>query len=410
MTTANMKAGTLVILLLATVFASGCHDRRHEMITRFENQIKAHAFPDEGAYFTGANATINARMAHYKTPGLSVAIINDYQLDWERGYGFLESGKPGMVNPDSIFQAGSVSKFVTALIVMHYVQAGVFDLDADVDTYLKSWKMPRNAFNKDNAITLRHLLSHQSGLPSSNMERDANEPMPGLVQILNAEKPAINKPAAPNFVPGQKWSYSNIGYVVIQLVLEDTFGKSLDGLAQQVIFEPLGMNSSTFDYPLKAGLQMREAMPHSSAGEARKPSMDSLARAQGGLMTTTRDMSKLLIELMNTYRGEPGKIISRTTLESMLEKQVSVPAGVFGFPIDMGLGVFVDGEGDSACFMHPGHNYPGTVFLVFACPGLGDGVSLGINGNIGDRLEIEVVSTLAEIYGWPGGRYFEQGK
>ena len=93
-------------------------------------------------------------------------------------------------------------------------------------------------------------------------------------------------------------------------------------------------------------------------------------------------------------------------MKLMLERQVDVPTAVFGFPIGMGLGVFVDGEGDNISFMHPGHSYPGTTFVVLAFPGLGQGVAMGVNGNKGDRLQVEAVSTLAELYGWPSGDYY----
>jgi CubicO group peptidase (beta-lactamase class C family) len=403
-----MQVKILLMVVLAITVTPACHDKEQELISRFENNINEHSFDAERIHATGKKLSIQSRMAYYKTPGLSLAIINDYKIDWQRSYGFLAAGKADMVDGNSIFQAGSVSKFVTALVVMHYVGMGVFDLDADVNSYLKSWKIPRNEFTANKPVTLRLLLSHQSGLPSSNMDRDESRPMPGLVQILDAEPPAINKPAIPEFTPGSKWSYSNIGYVVIQLLLEDTFGRSLDELAREVVFGPLDMRSSTFDYPLGAGMRNREAMPHATEGEPRPAAQDSLARAQGGLMTTTSDMSRLLIELMNTFRGSSASVISKDTLREMLTKQADVPTSVFGFPVGMGLGVFVDGEGHDISMMHPGHNYPGTVFLVLAFPGRGQGMAIGINGNKGDRLEIEVAATLAEIYDWPGGDYFKQ--
>lgn len=402
-----MKITTYLLLFVTVITAPACHDDRYDLITQFENNINEHVFSDEGVYVTGNKLSIQSRMEHYKTPGLSLSVVDDYEAAWQRSYGFLRAGNPAMVDDNSIFQAGSVTKFVTALIVMHYVEQGVFDLDADINTYLKSWKMPLNEYNQDVHITLRHLLSHQSGLPSSNMDRDESQPLPSLVQILDAEHPAVNKPAAPVFKPGEKWSYSNIGYVVIQMVLEDTFGRSLDALSREVIFEPLDMGSSTFDYPLKATMRHREAMPHTTEGEAREAVQDSLARAQGGLMTTTSDIVKLIIELMRAFNGESQSIMSAATLKIMLEKQVDVPPSALGFPIGMGLGVFVDGEGKNVSMMHPGHNYPGSVFVVLAFPGLGQGMALGINGNIGDRLEVEIAATLAETYGWPSGDYFE---
>ena len=126
------------------------------------------------------------------------------------------------------------------------------------------------------------------------------------------------------------------------------------------------------------------------------------------MLTSANDMSKLLIELMRTFEGESEKIISRETLKLMLTRQAEVPSEVLGFPIGMGLGVFVDGEGDNVSFMHPGHSYPGTTYIILAFPGLGQGMAMGVNGNKGDRLEIEAASTLAEMYGWPSGDYYAE--
>lgn len=401
-----MKATILSILIMAMAVVSACQDDKQALISQFENNINEHTFPKEGARVTGEHATIQSRMEHFKIPGMSLSVIVDNKVDWQRSYGFLKAGKADMVDSNSLFQAGSVTKFVTALIVMHYVEKGVFNLDENINTYLKSWQMPVNEFNKDTPVTLRHLLSHQSGLPLSNMDREEDKPWPSLVQILDAESPAINKPATPEFTPGLKWSYSNIGYVVIQLVLEDMLGKDLEEIAGEVIFDPLGMDSSTFYYPLSPTMRHREAFPHTTDGEPREAVLDSHSRGQGGLIISTNDMSKLLIELMETFQGRSDRIISPGTMKAMLVKHTDIPEEALGFPIGMGLGVLVDGEGDDVSFMHPGHSYPGTVFLVVAFPGLGQGMAFGANNNIGDRLELEVASTLAEIYGWPSGNYF----
>jgi CubicO group peptidase (beta-lactamase class C family) len=403
-----MKLTSYLLIFITVVVVPACGQDNYELISRFENNINVHTLGEEGFRRSGEKATIQSRMEYYRVPGLSLSVIDGYKAAWQRSYGFLRAGNPAMVDDNSVFQAGSVSKFVTALLVMHYVERGIFDLDEDVNGYLKSWQLPVNEFNREHPVTLRHLLSHQSGLPSSNTDRDENQPMPSLVQILNAQPPAINKPASLMFAPGEKWSYSNIGYVVIQLMLEDTLGENLDTLAREVIFGPLGMDSSTFDYPLGASMRHREAMPHTKEGEVRDAAQDSLARAQGGLMTTTSDMVKLLIELMKAFKGESDTVISEATLKAMLERQVDVPRAALGFPIGMGLGVFVDGEGENVSMMHPGHSYPGSTFIVQAFPGLGQGVVMAVNGYRGDRLQIEAVSTLAEIYGWPSGDYFRE--
>src|ERR1700676_867715 len=81
------------------------------------------------------------RMAALHVPGVSIAVIHDGKIEWARGFGVTREGGPS-VTPDTLFQAASISKPVTAMAVLHLVEAGKLDLDADVNQYLKTWKVP----------------------------------------------------------------------------------------------------------------------------------------------------------------------------------------------------------------------------------------------------------------------------
>jgi len=100
---------------------------------------------------------------------------------------------------------------------------------------LKSWKIPENDFTRKHKVTLRFLLTHQAGLPSTNFPQKENAGDPTLVQVLKGVSPAMNKPALVEYIPGTKWQYSNIGFVVIQQILEDVFGKSFTQIALETI-------------------------------------------------------------------------------------------------------------------------------------------------------------------------------
>src|SRR5262245_24846605 len=84
-------------------------------------------------------AALADRMAIHSVPGLSVAVIDDYQLVWARGYGVREAGKPDKVTSETLFQAASISKPITAAAVLRLVDQGQIDLDEDVNAYLTSW-------------------------------------------------------------------------------------------------------------------------------------------------------------------------------------------------------------------------------------------------------------------------------
>ena len=171
----------------------------------------------------------------------------------------------------------------------------------------------------------------------------ADGPPPSLVQVLRAEPPARNKPAVVGFEPGSKWQYSNIGYVAIQLLLEDLTGRPLNDLMREVVFEPLGMKSSTLTYPLEAGLREKEALPHDVDGKTGEPGLHATAQAQGGLMTTPSDLARFTIELMKAFQGESDLILNRDTARATLrpERDLDPPprvAVVLAHPLPTGGG------------------------------------------------------------------------
>ncbi len=138
----------------------------------------------------GQPRPLNERMAARHTPGASIAVINDFEIEWARGFGVSDLGTATPVTPTTLFQAGSISKPIFALAVMRLVQQGRLDLDAHVNTYLKSWKIPANGDWQPH-VTLRHLLSHAAGLTVHGFPGyQRSEPLPTVVQVLNGEPPA----------------------------------------------------------------------------------------------------------------------------------------------------------------------------------------------------------------------------
>jgi len=125
-------------------------------------------------------------------------------------------------------------------------------------------------------------------------------------------------------VPGSRWSYSNLGYVVIQQILEDVCGMPFDRIAREIVFQPLGMTCSTFSHPLKSDFRDREAMPHDEAGAACEPSMRSNAVAQGGLMATPTDLARFAIELMFAWQGKSDWVLSREMVRLMFSKELDL--------------------------------------------------------------------------------------
>jgi CubicO group peptidase (beta-lactamase class C family) len=347
---------------------------------------------------------IAERMAAYKIPGVSIAVVDEYQVQEAKGYGILKAGGTDAVTPQSLFQACSTSKMVTATIAMHLVEQGRLNLDADVNTYLKSWQVPENAFTRSRKVTLRSLLSHQSGInrPDGGFEWDDGS-TPTLLQILRGEAPARVQAAHVEYLPGSKWRYANFGYAIIQLILEDVLGKPFEEIAEEIIFTPLGMKDSTFRYPLEAEWVRREITLHGKEGQPTQPGLIPSAVAHGGLLTTPTDLTHFGIELMRAYQGQSGLLLSPGMARQMFHQETWVDdLSDLGFPFGQGLGTFLIQEGVNTIAFHPGGNDPGASCLLAILPETGQGAAIMTNGLRGLLLTVEIISAIAREYHWDG--------
>lgn len=342
--------------------------------------------------------TLAERMEHYKVPGVNIAVINNFNIEWAKGYGTMDVNTGAPVTTETIFEAASTSKLLTAVLALHFVEMGLIELDTNVNHYLKSWQVPENEFTENEKVTLRRLLTHQSGLPGTNYSHDENMDYPTLINVLNGELPAINEPAIPEFVPGSQWQYSNIGYNVIQLMLEDVSGKPFQQIAGEIIFDPLDMTNSTFTYPLDPEKRKREAMPHDEEGNSRQPAMHLTALAHGGLTTTPTDLAKFIIELMLSYQGKSNKILSQEMTIQLFTKQCDIDTEQFPLPFDEGLGVFLMGEGKDLLFTHPGNNSPGLNCWPVGWPERGTGAVIMGNSGMYGRLNLEIITAINKEY------------
>lgn len=129
-------------------------------LDRFENGLR------HKVQIVGENSTMNVldRMAHYKIPGVSIALIDKGKIAWAKTYGKVSNNPTdAALHTRTLFQAGSISKTVTAFGALLLVQEGKISLDGDVNEYLKRWKVPENQFTSREKVTLRRLLSHTAG-------------------------------------------------------------------------------------------------------------------------------------------------------------------------------------------------------------------------------------------------------
>lgn len=343
--------------------------------------------------------TIQERIAKYHTPGVSVAVINDFEIEWAQGFGVCEAGSSNEITPSTLFQAGSISKPVFALAIMRLVQEGRINLDEDVNTYLTSWKVPSND-DWQPRITLRQLLSHSAGLTVHGFPGyQVSERIPTVVQLLKGEMPANTAKVEVNILPGVQARYSGGGTTVGQLAIADFLGQSFPELMRSLVLDPLGMRNSTYEQPLPADWATRAATAHPWKGNplAGKhhiyPEM-----AAAGLWTTATDLAHVGVELLQVLHGKKQPaLLTAGTIEAMLSPQV--PGHKVGGEY-IGIGFFNQGEDDSHSFGHGGWD-EGFVADMRIFKNLGKGAIVMVNSNEGHPLMGEIMRAIAQEYEWP---------
>lgn len=339
----------------------------------------------------GSPETLASRMAHFHTPGVSIAVVNDGVIEWACGFGLREHGKPEPVTPETLFQAGSISKPVFALTVMRLVEEGKLDLDEDVNRRLTSWKVPPSG-SWQPRITLRQLLSHSAGLTVHGFPGyDAKEPIPTVVDVLNGQPPSNTEPVQVNILPGIQFRYSGGGTTVAQQLVVDTLGKPFPQIARELVLDPLGMAHSTYEQPLPPDRAAAAATAHpwkSRPLPGRWHVYPEMAAA--GLWTTPSDLARAGIELQRALRGDSPRLLRRETVAEMLKPQIGK---------EMGIGFFLEGQGER--FGHGGWD-EGFVALATFYKDRGLGAVIMLNSNEGNALLGEILRAVAREYGWPG--------
>jgi CubicO group peptidase (beta-lactamase class C family) len=335
---------------------------------------------------------LDERMARYKVPGFAVALIEQGEVAATKEFGVLESGGRQPMTGETLFQAASISKSVSAMAALHLVEAGILDLDADVNDALRSWQVPDNEHTRTHKVTLRRLLSHTAGLTVYGYRGYPNgHELPTLQQVLEGEPPANSDPVRVFQEPGAAYSYSSGSDVVVQQLLEDVTGEPFAELMQELIFEKLGMARSTFEQPLPEAYAAGAATAHRSDGElvpGRWHIYPELAAA--GLWSTPSDLARVVVEVVRSYAGDSNVVLSKQMTRQML----TPPMGWYG------LGFFIIETDGGTRFQRPGWN-EGYHSFMGGHIDTGQGIVWMTNGENGKLLGLEVLRGLAGILNWP---------
>jgi len=259
-------------------------------------------------------------MKEMNIPGISVAIIDNFEVVWSKGYGVADTETKQPVDANTIFQAASISKPVTAMAAMKMVQDGKLDLDKNINTYLKSWKLEENELTAKKAVTLKNLLSHTAGVTQQGFEGyKPDAEMPTLIQVLNGESPANSGKIFVDIEPETMSRYSGGGTTIVQQAMIDQENKPFQEIMQERVLYPIGMSNSFFSNSILNEKQSSNATAgHYDDGtqvDCRKHIYPEMAAA--GLWTTAGDLAKFALEMQRSLKGEPNKILNKQFADIM---------------------------------------------------------------------------------------------
>ncbi|PHN06892.1 serine hydrolase [Flavilitoribacter nigricans] len=262
-------------------------------------------------------------------PGLSIAIIQDDRIVYERAFGLRSVDTGGPVTDQTIFSAASLSKALFAYGLMKWVEQGRFDLDRPLHEYFPYDDLTHD--DRYQQLTARQVLSHTTGLP--NWRRGG--------QL--------------NFVrdPGQSFGYSGEGFVYLMRVVEHLSGQSINEFMEEQVFTPLGMDRSSYIW--EQDFDSDFAIPHDQFKITRTPPRPQEGNTAYSLQTTAVDYSKFLRAMLNAEGLKAG------TVKDMLTSQVNVEDDG---SVQWGLGVGLQTSPDGKAFWHWGDNGPFKAFFI----------------------------------------------
>ena len=324
------------------------------------------------------NINISERMEHYHVSGLSIAFIHNGEINLTNEFGVMKAGTNSNVNSNSIFNACSISKFLTAMLVLKLTEQGILNLDEDINNRLTSWKIPENECTQNKKIMLRSLLSHQAGVidpEGSFSELDSTLGVPTMVELLEGRTPYCKERIEVKYEPDSDFQYSDAGFCIIQQLIEDVCGKPFTVLMNEHIFEPLHMKNSTFEQTTFTVSRGQFSCGHNKNGEVVSSEYPIYPYpAASGLWTTPTDLSILVIELMNSLKGKSKMGLSESKAKELITSQ--------GCKEWTGLGVFLDGSGEEIELSSLGWGI-GFQCMLIAYPCLEIGVVIMTNTDLG---------------------------
>jgi CubicO group peptidase (beta-lactamase class C family) len=334
----------------------------------------------DAASMAGLDAYIEKEMRRLKAPGLSIALVADGESLLEKGYGFADRAAGRRADEDTVFNVGSVSKLFTCAAILKLAEEGLVGLDAPVTDYIPELSALKTRGSSLAGITIRKMLCHHSGLPADiargfTFGEGPAAARPGAYREL----PSILAGTYVATAPGTVFSYSNLSFSLLGIVVERASGMGFEDYVQEAILKPCGMASSTFT--LDGRFSERWAKGYT---KGRKPVEVQAIRdlPAGQLSSTARDMASFLKAILASCSGEGGILRPETMAEALRLQNAGIGLD-FGFGIGLTWWLMELPELPGLAIAGHGGDLPPFHSLLLIAPEKGIGIEINVNNAVG---------------------------
>jgi len=362
-------------------------------------------------FLTTLDTLVPTLQQPHDIPGVAIALIENGTISGTAEFGYADQASATSVSATTVFNVGSVSKSVAAWGVLHQHDAGLLDLDAPIHSYLSRWSLPEG--QQTPAITARRLLTHTAGLSVHGyMGQVAGTRLWTLEESLTGQDTIVDMFRPDSLYdgtggvrvilpPGTQWRYSGGGYQVLQLAMEEISGVSFAEYMTDNVFEPLGMENTS--YALPAQMLARAATPYSRGQAA--PYRLFTAQAAAGLFTTASDLARLVAASMTQLdpaSSEAAVLRPETKRQMRTSQPQTIPNrwSNAGWGLGVGLDKLANG---TEVVWHGGDNI-GWAARWVTIPNTSAGIVVLTNSDAGNMLIEEVVCRWLD---WAAGDTFE---
>ncbi len=309
-------------------------------------------------------------MHRFDIPGVTIGLVEKGETVWTAAFGYADLKTESRMSTDTWFRVESISKSVTAWGVMKLVEEGVLDLDRPVADYIDSWEFPSSKFDVEK-VTVRRLLSQTSGMPLGNVFRRyaPDGDVPTLRESLSDE-------AYLGQEPGISFIYSNTGYNLLELLIEEVTGRDFAEYMETEVLLPLGMKHASFKWndEISASIARGYTLKGETVSDHVYP-----GKASGGLFSTIEDIAAFVAAGMISPENNSNRILKPDMIQN-LYRPVSGRPGIYGLVFDAyGFGYFIEELPNGlTAVSHGGQGY-GWMSHFHSVPEKGDGIVILTN-------------------------------